>query len=92
MRKEREKLILQANDKKYLKTKDANQNFGYPTTRQPVANKKSVRAEKSTNLQPDSLADDDLSSSPLKSLEDVIPPSTEKKRKEKKKSVKVYFR
>jgi hypothetical protein len=37
-------------------------------------------------LQPDSLADDDLSSSPLKSLEDVIPPSTEKKRKEKKKS------
>jgi hypothetical protein len=31
-------------------------------------------------LQPDSLADDDLSSSPLKSLEDVIPPSTEKKK------------
>lgn len=48
MREEREKLILQANDKKYLKTKDAKQKFGYPTTRQPVANKKSVRAEKST--------------------------------------------
>lgn len=38
-------------------------------------------------MQPDALADDDLSSYPLKSLEeDVIPPSTEKKRKEKKKS------
>ena len=77
---------MQANDKKYLKTKDAKQKFGYPTTRQPVANKKSVRAEKPTNLQPDSLADDDLPSSPPKSLEDVIPPSTKKKRKEKKKS------
>lgn len=74
---------------KYLKTKDARQKFGYPTTRQPVAkkqsmNKKSVIAKKSaTNLQP-ALAVDNFLSTPLKSLEeDSIPPATEKKRNQK---------
>lgn len=67
---------------------------GYPTARQPVAkeqssmNKKSVSAEKwATNLQSDALAHDNLLSSPLKSLEeDGIPPTTEKKHNQKKKS------
>ena len=92
MRKERDKLILQGNEKKYLKTKDGKQKFGYPTKQPAVGkkhsiNKKSVSAEKSATILQSALVDDNLLSSPLKPLEeDEISQSTETKRNQKKKS------